>query len=364
MTAPARDRPLVLVVEDDPGCREAFHVVLDDACTLLEAADGFTGLAVVHSRKVDLVLLDLLIPGIDGVTFLQHLHDSAIDVPVIVVTALDHAAPAIASLRLGAVDYITKPVHDETLLAAVAHALAGARAAAELSPPAQRPTILLVGCPPGLSATLSAALTSHARVETIPATLAGLSLLPAPSADIVVLDVDRLPRGDEVIARLNAHAPLAPVIVLNAPLRGAPTADDLAAHTVVPSPVTLRALLEALQRELRPTLRPLPAFGPRVTDAMDYVSRHYARLSLRDLSGALGTSPYYVSRLFHAEMGQTLKTYVNRVRVEAARRLLVETRGKIEAIASDVGCHDASHLSRLFVQYLGRRPGDLRRAGV
>src|SRR5262245_31083812 len=361
MTAPARSRPLVLVVEDDPGCREAFHVVLDDSRTLLEAADGFTGLALVHSRQVDLVLLDLLIPGIDGVTFLQHLHDSAVDIPVIVVTALDHAAPAIASLRLGAIDYITKPFHDETLLAAVAHTLAGARAAAELSPPPQRPGILLVGCPLGLSATLSAALTSHARVETVPATLAGLSFLPPLSADVVVLDANRLPLGDDVTARLNAHAPLAPLIVLNAPLRGALT-DDLAAHTVVPPPVTIRVLLNTLQRELRPTLSPLPVFGPRVTDVMEYVSRHYARLRLRDLSGALGTSPYYVSRLFHAEMGQTLKTYVNRVRVEAARRLLVETRGKIDAIAFDVGCHDASHLSRLFVQYLGRRPGDLRRA--
>ena len=363
MTARARHRPLVLVVEDDPGCREAFHILLDDSCTLLEAADGFTGLALLHSHKVDLVLLDLLIPGIDGVTFLQHLHDSAVDVPVVVVTAVDHAAPAVESLRLGAVDYITKPFHDETLLAAVAHALAGARAAAELSPPPQRPGILLVGCPLGLSATLSASLTSHARVETVPATLAGLSFLPAPSADVIVLDVDHLPLGDDVIAQLNAHAPLAPLIVLNAPRRGTLTADDLAAHTVVPAPVTLRALLDTLQRELRPTLSPLPAFGPRVTDVMEYVSRHYARLSLRDLGGALGTSPYYVSRLFHAEMGQTLKTYVNRVRVEAARRLLVETRGKIESIATDVGCHDASHLSRLFVQYLGRRPGDLRRTG-
>jgi CheY-like chemotaxis protein/AraC-like DNA-binding protein len=361
MTAPAKARPLVLAVEDDPGCREAFHVLLDESCTLLEAADGFTGLALVHSREVDLVLLDLLIPGIDGVTFLQHLYDGAVDVPVIVVTALDHAAPAVASLRLGAVDYITKPFHDETLLTAVAHALAGARAAAELSPPPQRPGILLVGCPLGLSATLAAALTSHARVEAVPATLAGLPFLPAPSADVVVLDMDRLPLGENVIARLNAHAPLAPLIVLNAPLRGALTAGDLAAHTVVPPPVTLRALLDTLQRELRPALRSLPVFGPRVTDVMEYVSRHYARLSLRDLSDALGTSPYYVSRLFHAEMGQTLKTYVNRVRVEAARRLLVETGGKIEAIASTVGCHDASHLSRLFVQYLGRRPGDLRR---
>src|SRR2546429_4618381 len=73
--------------------------------------------------------------------------------------------------------------------------------------------------------------------------------------------------------------------------------------------------------------------------------------------------PFSPPRLFCAETGMTLKTYVTRVRVEAARKLLRETGDKLEAVASLVGFHDASHLSRLFVKYLSGRPGDVRRTG-
>ena len=97
---------------------------------------------------------------------------------------------------------------------------------------------------------------------------------------------------------------------------------------------------------------------------MESVSAHFTGVTVHDLSQALGTSPDHLSRLFCAETGMTLKTYVNRVRVEAARQLLRETGDKLEAVASLVGFHDASHLSRLFVKYLSSRPGDVRRTFV
>jgi transcriptional regulator GlxA family with amidase domain len=96
---------------------------------------------------------------------------------------------------------------------------------------------------------------------------------------------------------------------------------------------------------------------------MESVSAHFTGVTVRDLSRAHGTSPDHLSRLFCAETGMTLKTYVNRVRVEAARQLLQGTEDKLEAVASLAGFHDASHLSRLFVKYLSSRPGDFRRLG-
>jgi two-component system, response regulator YesN len=93
---------------------------------------------------------------------------------------------------------------------------------------------------------------------------------------------------------------------------------------------------------------------------MDYVGTNFAAVNIRALGGAAEQSPSYLSRLFRSETHMTLKTYVNRVRVEAARRLLLETSEKIESIATLVGFHDASHLSRLFLKYAGRRPGDFR----
>jgi AraC-like DNA-binding protein len=307
------------------------------------------------------VLLELVIPGIDGITFMGRLRDTGVEAPVIVITGIDHAEPAVTAVRQGALDYVVKPFQDQVLLAAVVNALALAPAAAELRPPLKPPGIVLVGCQRGTAAALWAALAGHARLDTLPASLHDMWFLVHPGPDIVVLDAEAVPAPGHAVARLDSNFPDASLIVLNGTARGPRRADDLAISTVIPPPVTMRELLDGLRRELRPSMRPLPVFSARVIDAMEYVSHHFMRLSLRDLGRELGTSPYYLSRLFRAEMGQTLKTFVNRVRVDVARQLLGETQDKVETIAAAVGCHDASHLSRLCVQYLGRRPGDLRR---
>jgi len=57
----------------------------------------------------------------------------------------------------------------------------------------------------------------------------------------------------------------------------------------------------------------------------------------------------------------TATAFLARTRVEAARQLLARTSDKLDAVAAIVGCHDASHLSRLFMKYLRMRPGDVRR---
>ena len=88
----------------------------------------------------------------------------------------------------------------------------------------------------------------------------------------------------------------------------------------------------------------------------------FADADVTRLGRHLGKSPYYLSRLFRIETGMTLKRYVHRVKIEAARQLLIATTDKIETVAARVGLHDASHLSRIFLKYSGMRPGDFRRA--
>ena len=361
----SKHRPLVVAVDDDPGVLEAFHLVLDDTCEILEAADGDTALALIQSRDVDLVLLDLLLPGLDGVTMMERLRGSAIDVPIVVVSGINDASTTATVMRLGAVDFIPKPFEDEALLSTVRFALGQAAQVAELNPPRQRPKILFVGCAVGTSAALASVLSVHAWTATIPASRVGLSLSPPPfSPDVVVLDVARVRQASDALDRLSLQFPLSAIVVANGPSRPSSSLRaQEATRTVVIEPASTRDLLEAIRRELRPSLGPLPTFSPLVMEVVEHVSTHVADVTLRALGPILGKSPYYVSHLFCGETGMTLKTYVNRVRVEAARQLLVETRDKLEVVASMVGFHDASHLSRLFVKYLGKRPGELRRAG-
>src|SRR5262249_30210812 len=74
MAQEARDlRPVILVVDDDEGLRESFRLILDDEYNLLEAPDGARALDILRSTHVDLVLLDVRLPGMGGVEVLERL---------------------------------------------------------------------------------------------------------------------------------------------------------------------------------------------------------------------------------------------------------------------------------------------------
>jgi DNA-binding NtrC family response regulator len=120
--APAT-RPVILVVDDDPGVREAFRLALEEQYELLEAADGGQALDVLRDHPVDLVLLDIRLPEMDGIEVLERVKavDEAIE--VILVTAVKTVRTAVAAMKLGAFDYVTKPFDEEELLALIRRAL-------------------------------------------------------------------------------------------------------------------------------------------------------------------------------------------------------------------------------------------------
>jgi DNA-binding NtrC family response regulator len=109
-------KPRVLLIDDDPRLRDAYTEVLDEEFHLWTAVTGEEGLAVAVHEDVDVVILDLLIPGLDGLTVLDHLQTLDPHVAVLIVTALDTARGAVAALQAGAVDYLVKPVAPVVLL--------------------------------------------------------------------------------------------------------------------------------------------------------------------------------------------------------------------------------------------------------
>jgi len=114
MTAPVT----VLVADDDRTIRRNLVLLLQSEGYLaLEAVDGNEALAQIAEHAPDAVLLDLKMPGRDGLEVLQELGPALADLPVIVVTAFGGSASAIEAIRRGAYDYLTKPFDlDEVLL--------------------------------------------------------------------------------------------------------------------------------------------------------------------------------------------------------------------------------------------------------
>src|SRR5438094_8923330 len=116
-------RPVVLVVDDDHGVRESFRLILEDRYEVLEAADGRQALERLRASPVDLVLLDIRLPEMDGIEVLERIKAVDDGVEVILVTAVKTVRTAVAAMKLGAFDYLTKPFEEDELLQLVRRAL-------------------------------------------------------------------------------------------------------------------------------------------------------------------------------------------------------------------------------------------------
>ncbi|NNC75068.1 MAG: response regulator transcription factor [Acidimicrobiia bacterium] len=113
----------VLVIEDEPAYAEALEVSLGkEGYAVLAAENGRDGLDLVRERLPDIVLLDLMLPGMSGLDVLRRIRDSS-STPVIVVSAKDTEADVVAALELGADDYLTKPYSIRELVARIRVAL-------------------------------------------------------------------------------------------------------------------------------------------------------------------------------------------------------------------------------------------------
>src|SRR5438094_320791 len=116
-------RPVILVVDDDPGVRESFRLILEDHYDVLDVPDGPRALDVASASQIDLVLLDIRLPGMDGVEVLGRIKAIDEGIEVILVTAVKTVRTAVAAMKLGAFDYLTKPFEEEELLSLARRAL-------------------------------------------------------------------------------------------------------------------------------------------------------------------------------------------------------------------------------------------------
>lgn len=110
----------VLVVDDNLVVRRQLRRLLErDGCLVYEAADGLEGLEVLRQKYVELVFLDLEMPRLNGLGFLQALKNQGLAVPVVLITGSECAKEILQAVKLGAKDYVVKPLGEPKIHRAI-----------------------------------------------------------------------------------------------------------------------------------------------------------------------------------------------------------------------------------------------------
>ncbi len=114
-----KDVKTILIVDDEPSIRDLLRYNLEkEGYQIIEASDGITGVNVALEQKPDLILLDIMLPKLDGLSVCKRIKNS-FNVPILMLTAKDGEIDKILGLELGADDYITKPFSVRELVARV-----------------------------------------------------------------------------------------------------------------------------------------------------------------------------------------------------------------------------------------------------
>ena len=127
-----KSQPLLLIVDDEPGVRQSLQLVFNKTYRTIEAASAEDAIQKTMEESPDLILLDIMMPGTDGLAVLKQIKSANGECQVIMLTGLNTARTAFAAKATGAFDYVTKPFDIEELRLRVEHALEKVQLSREL----------------------------------------------------------------------------------------------------------------------------------------------------------------------------------------------------------------------------------------
>ena len=185
------DRPKrILIVDDEPNVRLMFRTTLaSTGAEIAVAEDGETALERLDGSPFDLVLLDLKMPGLDGMETLRRLRDIGDDTPVVIVTAHGDVPHAVEAMKLGAIDFLSKPLSPEALRRVVGEVLARHDEPDGRHEPSAEPSraVAVLVAPPALDLSTAKRALNHRDFDRA-AELLGKALALAPdSAEALTL---------------------------------------------------------------------------------------------------------------------------------------------------------------------------------
>ena len=118
----------ILIVDDEVGALTLMGIMLErGGFQVIKAQDAYAALEVLNSQTPDLIILDVMMPGMDGITLCTHIreHEATRNTPIIILSARDDPASIERGRRAGANDYLAKPILRHDLISKITEMLAG-----------------------------------------------------------------------------------------------------------------------------------------------------------------------------------------------------------------------------------------------
>lgn len=351
-----------IIIDDEPWARNVIrsfgHWEQLGIGEIAEADDGESGLELIRRMSPHIVIMDMRMPGMDGVELLQHLKAGHPDIKTIVISGHNDFAFLKSAIVSKATDYLLKPIRADELNEALAACVReiGQDAIDRAAALARQDVVL------------DKALAEQLRrfKSNAPA------ILNECSADGIAQQLGRLFGG------LPDRLPLEVSMHLQGELRGV-VKEHAADHDIEPElfqdliadpfPIApldqtasmaerMSALYETYVRLLVHRKEQRGKFD--FNDIKTYVDSHYhLNISLESIANHFYLSKSYLSKAFKQQFGATLSGYITEVRMEQAKRLLTESGHQIKTVAELVGFNDLSYFYKTFKKYHQCSPGQV-----
>ena len=337
-------RPTILAVDDEEGILGVIRLDLEDDFDVVTATSGSEALDLLAHRHVDVVLLDLRMPDMGGEEVLRRLGSARTRPPVIVVTVVRQTETVVECMKLGAVDYVTKPWESGGLRATILRTLGRVQAA---------PGVLLVSDDATALVPVQLALYLYVRVSAMSVASAMVSNLSALVVVLYAPDRSKVPALSAVPTRF----PGAAVVWVS----NDPSVDP--GRLTLPNRLDL--VLDHIDKLLGDAVPPRAHLSRALLAAVDLMANHCRDpLTVDEIAHRVGVSEDHLIRVFRQAFGLPAATYYVRLRIAVACRLLSDTDQKMDDVARRVGYSGAANLSRAFKEVMGIRPSEYRRSPI
>lgn len=321
------------------------------------AENGTAGLQAIEEHKPDIVVIDIRMPGMDGLAVIHQVRQQGLYPYFIIISAYADFEYAQKALRLFVCDYLLKPFSPDDLEAALAKAVRDL----ELRIPER--VLLRYGFPQqGSAACRYPAQQEKAVMENLYA--ARKEALGAALDGFVTQAFSHNDREDALACVSKLYSAIVRPLVERGRYLSGTSMEGLRWESKNLAE-SVHQFLAGVLEETYALLHCEPTTNPAIFAAQDYIRGHLLdKLTLDAVARAVHITPNYLSSLFTKTLGFSFVDYVNRLRVEQAQELLKDPRADPSRVAEQVGFSDGKYFTQVFKQRTGCTPQQYRRRFV